>query len=462
MLKTKKEEFVNRVLWKQTKRAFCSLVGAGCLLLGGILTPQNAQATGNETAASSGIREVIGIADVFGDGEKISSVVLKYEKPIDARSVSDEDFQVDGKTVDFVCVNNRPELTSNDRPGSFVVLHLANANTAYDGDLAQKPGREKHDKPGRGTDAPRHSDRQPPDLSVKVRQTGTVQAIDGTVYAPSETPMAGTATREPVISSFQQFTYTDPATGNSMPYNLYLPESYDEGNKYPLLFFVADASANINDVRTPLFQGNGATVWAEPSWQSEHECIVLAPQYTADLVSSLGMMTTDAHEWTPGLSLVTSLLFDVIDRYSVDENRIYGTGQSQGGMANIAISDHYPELFAGQLLVACQWDVDEMEALKDKNLWIVVCEGDTKAFPGMNAATARWEALGTKVARNADYWDSKASPAETESKIKAMEAQGANINYSVFAKGNHMYTWSFAYDIAGLREWLFRQSAKAE
>lgn len=41
-----------------------------------------------------------------------------------------------------------------------------------------------------------------------------------------------------------------------------------------------------------------------------------------------------------------------------------------------------------------------MAALKDKNLWIVVCEGDTKAFPGMNAATARWEALGAKVSRN--------------------------------------------------------------
>lgn len=75
-------------------------------------------------------------------------------------------------------------------------------------------------------------------------------------------------------------------------------------------------------------------------------------------------------------------------------------GQSQGGMTNIAISDKYPDLFAGQLLAACQWDVDEMAALKDKNLWIVVCEGDTKVFPGMNAATARWEEFGAKVARN--------------------------------------------------------------
>jgi len=44
--------------------------------------------------------------------------------------------------------------------------------------------------------------------------------------------------------------------------------------------------------------------------------------------------------------------------------------------------------------------------MKDKNLWIVVCEGDTKAFPGMNETTARWEALGSQVARNKDFWDS--------------------------------------------------------
>lgn len=137
---------------------------------------------------------------------------------------------------------------------------------------------------------------------------------------------------------------------------------------------------------------------------------------------------------------------------------IYGTGQSQGGMTNIAISDKYPDLFAGQLLVACQWNVDEMEAMKDKNLWIVVCEGDTKAFPGMNAATERWESLGSKVARNAPFWNSKASAEEIAAAMEALEKQGAHIHYSVFQGGNHMYTWSFAYNIEPIRDWLFRQT----
>lgn len=260
------------------------------------------------------------------------------------------------------------------------------------------------------------------------------------------------------VDRFTQYVYKDPETGCEMSYNLYLPKDYDPNKSYPLVFFVADASANINNTKTPLFQGNGAAVWTEPEEQAKHPCIVLAPQYTQDLVQSIGMMTTDENVWTPGLTLVTHLLQDTIKNYAVDKTRIYGTGQSQGGMTNIAISDRYPDLFAAQWLVACQWNVQEMAAMKDKKLWITVCEGDNKAFPGMNEATALWESLGSSVARNASpWWNSKAPVAELDKQVRNLAAQGKKINYTVFANGNHMYTWSFAYGIDAIRDWLFAQ-----
>ncbi len=46
---------------------------------------------------------------------------------------------------------------------------------------------------------------------------------------------------------------------------------------------------------------------------------------------------------------------------------------------------------------------------------------------------------------------------EINHKVKDMTATKAPINYSVFAGGNHMYTWSFAYDIEAVRDWLFQQ-----
>lgn len=45
--------------------------------------------------------------------------------------------------------------------------------------------------------------------------------------------------------------------------------------------------------------------------------------------------------------------------------------------------------------------------------------------------------------------------------VKATETQNARINYFVFEGGSHMYTWSVAYTIEGIRDWLFSQT-KAE
>lgn len=412
--------------------------------------------------AAAGIEKVTVITDVFGDGEKPSQVVLQYPRAMTAKNLSTADYTVEGRTLSKVTTSSQ-DRTADGKDGRYVFLDLLQQNTVYDGDLANRPGHqdkakeEKKPDGGVGVDAPMISDRVAPDLSVKVRQVKDVKAADGKKFSKVTKDLSADETREPVLDRFKQYTYTDPATGYTMPYNLYLPENYDPSKKYPLLFFVADASANINNTKTPLFQGNGATVWTSPEEQAKHPCIVLAPQYTQDMVDKLGMMTTDKNQWTSGLTLVTHLLQQVIKDYPVDTDRIYGTGQSQGGMTNIAISDRYPNLFAAQWLVACQWDTSEMEALKDKNLWITVCEGDNKAYPGMNEAVAKWRALGTTVAQNTEFWDSKAPVAELDQKVKELTAQGSKINYTVFAGGNHMYTWSFAYNIDAIRDWLFAQ-----
>ncbi len=256
---------------------------------------------------------------------------------------------------------------------------------------------------------------------------------------------------------FEQYVYTDEETGLELPYNLYLPDGYDGETEYPLVVYVADASVNSDDVTGVLTQ-DGALVWATAEEQEKHPCIVLAPQYTTSLVNELGALVADVYEWTDGLTLVTDLIFHIIDEYSVDESRIYGTGQSQGGMMTIAISDKYPDLYAAQLLVACQWNTEEMAVMADDNLWIVVCEGDVKAYPGMNEAVEVWSEAGAAVVRNGEMWDSTADAEELNALVAEMLEQDGNIHYTVFEGGSHMYTWTFAYTIEGIRDWLFEQS----
>ena len=454
-------EYGGTIMRRYQKILALTLVGTGAFMLPGTLPVQAATVQADSVQADAAVhslQKVTAVTRVYGSGEQVAEAILEYPQSLLPSAVKPTDFAVSGQEITAVMVNDKPELTNKTQAGRYVILQFAQKNNVYDGDLSKKPGRQARpadDKNGQGTDAPRQSNRKLPDLSLQVQQVRPLTAIDGTTFAPLT--VSATAVNEPDLERFQQYEYTDKEVGATIPYNLYLPQNYDPKEKYPLLFFVADASANINAIKTPLFQGNGATIWASDSEQAKHECIILAPQYTADLVDKIGMMTTDENVWTPGLTLVTKLLHDVIERYSVDKNRIYGTGQSQGGMANIAISDKYPDLFAAQWLVACQWNVEEMAAMKDKKLWITVCEGDTKAFPGMNAATALWESLGSKVARNKTFWDSHANMTEINANVKDMTAANAPINYSVFAGGNHMYTWSFAYDIEAIRDWLFQQ-----
>lgn len=401
------------------------------------------------------IKSVTSLAQVYGDGEKVAAAAVEYPSELDAASLSPDDFLVAGKKITTVYTNDKPVYTEKNVPGRYAILSFAYVNSTSDKAMQAQPNNGNNGP--NGTDAPHYSSRKAPDLSIEVAQIGNIATLDGAVYLPTRIPVKNTAQSDASIAGFKQYEYTDPKTGYTIPYNLYLPKDYNPNKKYPLLFFVADASANSNDVKMTLVQGNGATVWATPSEQAKHECIILAPEYTTSLIDSLGMLTDDSNTWTKGLTLVSDLLFDVMDRYSVDTDRVYGTGQSQGGMTNIAISDKYPDLFAAQYLVACQWNVDEMETMKDKNLWIVVCEGDTKAYPGMNAATKRWEELGTKVARS-DMWNSKSTAAEFTSLVKQTKAHNAKINYTVFQGGNHNYTWSFAYNIEGIRDWLFAQT----
>ena len=412
--------------------------------------------------AEKGIKKVATVAESFGDGEKVSAVVITYAKKIDANSVNEKSYAVE-------CVENGQTVLrtveSVEVNGKVVTLHLKYVNKwdATDGKMPTHPPRsEKNDGKGKGVQSdngPRFDDDGVPiDVSASVTQIADIKAANGTVYAATSRAVTSTKSTELVLQDFKKYYFTDKETGITLPYFVYLPKNYKKSGKYPLVFFVPDASADTSIENATLTQGNGATVWASPSEQAKHEAIVVAVQYPYSVVKEFGALTTDAYAWTKGLTAVDNLLHSLIQNYAVDESRIYGTGQSQGCMTNIALSDKHPDLFAAQFLVAGQWNIEEMAAMKDKKLWILVCEGDEKAYPAMSAAVDLWETLDSKVARGEEFWNPKASAEEMKANVATMLEKEADIRMNVFAGGSHMYTWSFAYNIEGIRDWLFAQN----
>lgn len=413
-----------------------------------------------------GIRSVSTIAESFGDGQKVSAVILEYAKEIAPSSVTLETYSVDGRKIealDFegktvkirLVYENKWDKTDGKMPSREKKAEGASG----EGNKDNKDSASNKDSAGGEANGPRfEDDGAEVDLSAKVLQKKDVLAIDGTVFKASEEAFVSTSAKELVIEDFEKKTFTDSETGITLPYFVYLPEGYSEEEKYPLVFFVPDASADTSIDTATLTQGNGATIWASKDEQIKHKAIVVAVQYPLDVVKNYGALTTDENVWTVGLTAVDNLLHSVIRTYAVDENRIFGTGQSQGCMTNIALSDKHPDLFAAQFLVAGQWNVEEMKAMKDKKLWIVVCEGDEKAYPAMKAAVDLWESLGSKVARGEIMWNGKADEAERNADTDAMLAKDADIRFNVIAGGSHMYTWSLAYNYEGIRDWLFSQS----
>jgi predicted peptidase len=295
-----------------------------------------------------------------------------------------------------------------------------------------------------------------------VVQAGTVTTTGGTRYAADDDTKTATGhTVNLIVDDFQQFTYKDPKTGRSLPYNLYVPKGYDRTRSYPLVLFMHDASLISTTVRATLVQGLGAVCWAAPGEQAERPAFVLAPQYPEVVVG-------DDYKPTSLFDTTVDLVRELTGKYSIDTDRLYSTGQSMGAMMTLGLNIKYPDLFAASWVVAGQWPAAQAAPLAKKNLWVTVSQGDTKAYPGENAIMAVVEKAGTKVGRA--VWDGQSTAVEFAADVKAMAAKGTTVNYSTFKKGStlagglanahgveHNSTWPIAYTIEGVREWIFQQ-----
>ena len=120
-----------------------------------------------------------------------------------------------------------------------------------------------------------------------------------------------------------------------MPITFIFPKVTDAAKTYPLVLFMHDAGVTgTNPLRT-LEQGLGAISFASPEDQKKHPAFVLAPQYPVAIAN-------DASETSDYADVTVRLIHDLMLRFSIDQNRLYTTGQSGGCMTSIALNIKYP------------------------------------------------------------------------------------------------------------------------
>lgn len=430
------------------KKILLFLTIFGMLISAGIASAETTTALKTEKIKyPRGIRSVTSVTEVFGTGQQITHIIVEFNERVVNSQLSKNTFTVSDRTVEKIYSNTRPERTDIVKDGRFVIIEL---NPKDSGASLRLEG---NDEVGF----------QMKKATSKITQKEDILFTNGKKLEKSIAILENNKTRNLIVENFKQFVYKDPKTGTSVKYNLYIPKNYDKNKKYPLVLFMHDKGVLSEDTKTALFQGNGATSFATPEEQAKHEAFVLAPQYSRQVVDDNGDITSD-------LDATVNLIRDyLISKYSIDEKKLYATGQSMGGMMAIVMNYKYPELFAASYLVACQWNPKEVSTMAKNNLWITVSTGDAKAYPGMNAITSELIKRGATVAK--DNWRADYTDAQFLEGARKVIAQKSNIKYTTLEKGTNPYlpkdanpglehsgTWKVAYNIPGIKDWMFLQA----
>ena len=383
------------------------------------------------------VENITAVTKVTGNGQMVAAAVLEYSEVVSGRELKADRYQVKDRNITRVYTSRTKEPGQGTSEGKYVILEL---------DLQDQNASVKR-RIGKGRDA-----------KLKVL-SGEVE-----VRLPEEAEYRkNNETVNLTADAFRNFTFEDPRNGNRLDYLLFVPQDMEEGRTYPLILFMHDAGSCSEDLTAPLAQGNGATVWAEERAQQRHACFVLAPRYP-------DQSANDDFEVTWEADATVELIRALQKTYPVDKKRIYGTGQSMGCMMLCELLLRNPGFFAGCFLVAGQWNPATMGAVKDENLWILVSEMDEKAFPIMGSCMEQVEKRGGRVVRGA--LNARNSLEEQNAAVRELARTGEHMFFTWFEKDSvlpeggqafpgayHVYTWTHAYDLEAIQDWLFAQSA---
>lgn len=192
--------------------------------------------------------------------------------------------------------------------------------------------------------------------------------------------------------------YDHEETGVTIPYRLILPEVYDDKYVFPLVVF---------------FHGAG-----ERGYENEHQldncvqqiannmpkAIILVPQCShgnqwVDTPWSEGCYSVDEVPESDELMAVMSLVDQIKQDYSVDDQMVYVMGISMGGFAVWDVMVRHNDVFAAGVAVCGGGDPSKAEILKDTPMFVYHgTADDTVPLSGSADTVAAIEAAGgTKV-----------------------------------------------------------------
>ena len=217
----------------------------------------------------------------------------------------------------------------------------------------------------------------------------------------------------------------------AMPYRLFRPEA---AGKMPLVVYLHGGGGLGSDNEKQLALGNiyGTRVWLLPENQKRFPCYVVAPQTDSGWTQYDPSQTIEGRpKPVPGLGDGARLALEIIDRlcreFTIDERRIYVTGQSMGGSGTWHITAYRPKFFAAA--VAC-------------------CAADTCEDATRSLGTPLWNFHGAA--------DQTVPVTLSRDRIAALRKAGGQPLYTEYSGVEHN-CWQWAYTEPELLKWVFAQ-----
>jgi predicted peptidase len=190
-------------------------------------------------------------------------------------------------------------------------------------------------------------------------------------------------------------------------YLLFLPESYEKQDKWPLIVFLHGAGETGDDLSKVKVHGPPKIV----EKKRDFPFVVVSPQ-------------APRRGWD--VNGLDALLADVLKRYRVDPDRVYLTGLSMGGFGTWSFAAAHPDRFAAIAPICGGGNPADAAKLKDLPTWV---------FHGAK--------------------DNVVPLSASEGMVKAIEAAGGKPKFTVYPDAGHD-SWTATYDNPELYDWLLQ------
>ena len=179
---------------------------------------------------------------------------------------------------------------------------------------------------------------------LSLATAGVLLAISSTTWAADSSAHGDAGQQKPA-----ELNRTTKVT---MKYLIYLPKDYDQKDSWPVLLFLHGSGERGDNLDLVKKHGPPKLIGAG----KQFPFIVVSPQCPNG-------------RWWEAVELAT-LLDEIVEKYKVDQDRIYVTGLSMGGFGTWSLAEYQPNRFAAIVPICGGGEVYWSETLAHIPAWV--------------------------------------------------------------------------------------------